>query len=64
MAISDRGFASMDENKKKRIQSMGGKASGGSSSKSSSIGTSSRSTGSSGSSSPLTQTDRSKGGKH
>ena len=28
MAISDRGFASMDENKKKEIQSMGGKASG------------------------------------
>lgn len=60
MAISDRGFASMDENKKKEIQSMGGKASGGNS-KSTSTNRSSTTTGRG---SNLTAADRSKGGKN
>lgn len=58
MAISDRGFASMDQNKKKEIQSMGGKASGGNKT----TGTN-RSTGT-GRGSNLTAADRSKGGKN
>jgi general stress protein YciG len=58
MAISDRGFASMDENKKREIQSMGGKASGGGNK---TTGTN-RST-STGRGSNLTSADRSKGGK-
>ena len=60
MAISDRGFASMDENKKKEIQSMGGKASGGNTKSTAT----NRSTTSSGRGSNLTQADRSKGGKN
>jgi len=60
MATSDRGFASMDENKKREIQSMGGKASGGGK-KSDSSSTRSTSTGRG---SNLTQADRSKGGKN
>ena len=60
MAISDRGFASMDENKKKEIQSMGGKASGGNAKSTST----NRTTTSSGRGSNLTSADRSKGGKN
>ncbi|MBC7707786.1 stress-induced protein [Polaromonas sp.] len=60
MAISDRGFASMDENKKKEIQSMGGKASGGNTKATST----NRSTTSTGRGSNLTSADRSKGGKN
>lgn len=60
MAISDRGFASMDENKKKEIQSMGGKASG-SHSKTSSTN---RSTTSSGQGSNLSLADKTKGSKN
>ena len=59
MAISDRGFASMDQNKKKEIQSMGGKASGGGNKTTST----NRSTGT-GRGSNLTAADRSKGGKN
>lgn len=62
MAISDRGFASMDENKKKEIQSMGGKASGGNSK---TTGTNRSTTSSnSGRGSNLSSADRSKGGKN
>ena len=60
MAISDRGFASMDENKKKEIQSMGGKASGGNAKSTNT----NRTTTSSGRGSNLTSADRSKGGKN
>lgn len=60
MATSDRGFASMDENKKKEIQSMGGKASGGNAKSTST----SRSTTTTGRGSNLTQADKSKGGKN
>lgn len=59
MAISDRGFASMDENKKREIQSMGGKASGGGNK---STGTNRSTT--TGRGSNLTSADRSKGGKN
>ena len=59
MAISDRGFASMDENKKKEIQSMGGKASG-----SSTKSTTTNQTTTNGRGSNLTPADRSKGGKN
>ena len=58
MAISDRGFASMDENKKREIQSMGGKASGGGNKTTGP----NRST-TTGRGSNLTPADRSKGGK-
>lgn len=59
MAISDRGFASMDPARKREIQSMGGKASGGGNKNS---GTNRSST--TGRGSNLTQADRSKGGKN
>lgn len=59
MAISDRGFASMDENKKREIQSMGGKASSGNTKST----TTNRST-TAGRGSNLTAADRSKGGKN
>ena len=59
MAISDRGFASMDENKKKEIQSMGGKASG-----SNAKTTSTNRTTTTGRGSNLSAADRSKGGKN
>ena len=60
MATSDRGFASMDENKKKEIQSMGGKVSGGNTKSTST----NRSSTTSGRGSNLTAADRSKGGKN
>ena len=60
MAISDRGFASMDENKKKEIQSMGGKASGGNAKTTATNRTSTTT----GRGSNLTSADRSKGGKN
>lgn len=59
MAISDRGFASMDPNRKREIQSMGGRASGGGKKSDNST----RSSGT-GRGSNLTQADRSKGGKN
>ena len=59
MAISDRGFASMDEARKREIQSMGGKASGGNTKSTST----NRST-TTGRGANLTPADRSKGGKN
>ena len=59
MATSDRGFASMDDKMKKKIQSMGGKASGGNSK-----ATTTERTGATGRGSNLTAADRSKGGKN
>ena len=56
MSTADRGFASMDDAKKKEIQSMGGKASG---SKSKSTNTASKKT-----SGGLDQSARSRGGKN
>ena len=61
MAISDRGFASMDENKKKEIQSMGGKAS---CINAKTTSTNRSSTTASGRGSNLSTADRSKGGKN